>query len=119
MYKNMKKLVFGLMATMLLSCYSYGQTNPPTRHFVFVGCDEWGRASKKCAGWGLCNARWFYWEDSKNKAPGYPLEFDSNKNEYYINIILDEATKAKYPNENFDSIIVDNDIILNTKLLLV
>jgi hypothetical protein len=28
-----------------------------TFHVVFLDWDEWGRAKKNCAGWGLCNFR--------------------------------------------------------------
>ena len=109
----MKKLVFGLIAMVLFSISSHAQTTPG-HHLVIVACDEWGRASKKCDGWGLCNARWFFWEENAPRK-GFPLNFDCKNEEYYLNVFLDEATKEKYSNENLDSIIVDDDIILDTK----
>ena len=113
----MKKLIFGLIAITLLSCYSYGQTQPP-RHLVFVGYDEWGRASKKCDGWGLCNARWFYWESDVAQKNSFQMQVDPKTNEYYFTISLDESTKTEYSKENLNSIIVDEDIILSTKAAL-
>jgi uncharacterized protein (DUF2237 family) len=114
----MKNLFFILLSVFFLST-SKSHSQDSSRRLVIVGCDEWGRASKKCAGWGLCNARWFYWEE-KTSGLGfnYPVLLDPKTNEYYLNIKLDDATKKKYSTEDLNSMIIDDDIFLNTKSAL-
>ncbi|MEN2400945.1 hypothetical protein GKZ90_0014260 [Flavobacterium sp. MC2016-06] len=83
---------------------------------IIVQWDEWGRASKNCGGWGLCNAEWFPIEalppleeippiDEIPQLEGKSsktnilsstggstiLEFDSKINKYYIDILLAES----------------------------
>lgn len=88
-----------------------------TDPFTIVTWDEWGRASKKCAGWGLCNADWFPgWKTStrpisKNGGAAI-LEFDQTVNKYFIDLLLAEQAPSSIPAESF-TLFIDIDFTLN------
>lgn len=66
---------------------------------IIVSWDEWGRASRKCSGWGLCNADWFP-EFKQGGKPNNPnggktlLELDKTNNKYYIDILLADTVPS-------------------------
>jgi hypothetical protein len=73
---------------------------------IIVEWDEWGRASRNCGGWGLCNADWFPSSSKKtltkrmnNKGSAALLEFDSTENKYYIDILLAETVPTDIPKD--------------------
>lgn len=113
-------------------------------NIIIVEWDEWGRASKNCGGWGLCNAEWFPFEEapidpidpigpldpidetptltgkslkqkslSKNGGSTI-LEFDSNANKYYIDILLAESAPSDIPDSSL-IFKIDKDFSLNLK----
>ena len=72
---------------------------------IIVVWDEWGRASKQCKGWGLCNADWFPQFDRSSKKSTSTnggatlLEFDDSLNKYYIDILLAVTPPAEIPTD--------------------
>lgn len=101
------------------------------KKFWIVAFDEWGRKSKNCGGWGLCDAKWFFCtnEDDQevpceNNRPsiGYStlLELDSVINKYYVDILLGEPTDIPeedltfYIDESFD---IDTEIAIGKDLI--
>ena len=87
---------------------------------IIVTWDEWGRASKDCGGWGLCNADWFPSSQkgtlgkSNNSGASTLLEFDSLNNKYYIDILLSENVPTDIP-LNAITIKIDEDFELNVQ----
>lgn len=73
---------------------------------IIVEWDEWGRKARNCDGWGLCNADWF---PQFNKSVGQKsntsngaktiLEYDSNIEKYYIDILLADTVPSDIPLE--------------------
>tara|TARA_B110000114_G_scaffold78488_1_gene83171 strand:+ start:188 stop:733 length:546 start_codon:yes stop_codon:yes gene_type:complete len=72
---------------------------------IIVSWDEWGRASRLCRGWGLCNADWFpYFKRTAQKSTSTNggatlLEFDDSLNKFYIDILLAETPPTEIPTE--------------------
>jgi len=114
----MKNLFF--IFIFAISFNEYCSAQESVSKFYIVTWDEWGRASKKCKSWGLCNAEWFHCSPDPcfGKSTSSPLFFDVKNNQYYLDIKLDEETIAKYSNENLEVLPVDEDIILYTKNLI-
>lgn len=112
----MKKLLFGLIATVMFGATVKAQTQIVSK-FYLVTCDDWGRASLKCGGWGLCNAEWFHCSPDPcfGKSNSAPLQFDPKNNIYFIDILPDNETLVKYSNEDLSTLPVDLDITLSTK----
>ncbi len=87
---------------------------------IIVQWTEWGRASKDCRGWGICNADWFPQFNSMvlNPNPGNGgasiLEIDQSKNKYYFDILLAASPPASISLVNLP-LTVDEEIVLNTK----
>lgn len=80
-----------------------GNRNPDPCTYVIVSWDgEWGRASRNCDGWGLCNSNWFYWDCSGNRSgnSSAPLEFDTAANKHYIDILFSEPVPSNIPIED-------------------
>lgn len=97
------------------------KTNAKTKvDAIIVEWDEWGRASKNCDGWGLCNAEWFGGSSklaSKDKignGGASILEFDANKKKYYIDILLAETVPSDIPKEVL-TLKIDADFELNVQ----
>lgn len=86
---------------------------------VIVEWDEWGRGSKDCRGWGLCNANWF--PDSRNNETtnggATLLEFDNTNNKYYIDILLEKPVPDDLPKEAI-TIKIDTDFMLNVEKII-
>jgi hypothetical protein len=51
----MKKVIFGLLAIVLLSNFSFSQSTDKKEFHIYWGDGEFGRTSKNCKGIGLCN----------------------------------------------------------------
>ena len=72
---------------------------------IIVSWDEWGRASKQCRGWGLCNANWFpqfkrtAQKSTSTNGSATLLEFDDSLNKYYIDILLAETPPTEIPTD--------------------
>ena len=72
---------------------------------IIVRWDEWGRASKQCRGWGLCNAEWFpktkkqAQKNTSTNGSATLLEFDNSLNKYYIDILLAETPPSEIPSD--------------------
>ncbi|RUT71794.1 hypothetical protein D0817_03665 [Flavobacterium cupreum] len=103
---------------------------------IIVQWDEWGRASKNCGGWGLCNAEWFPIEEApidppiievpelegkSSKQYSVPqnggstiLEFDAKTNKHYIDILLAESVPSDIPGSAI-TFKIDKDFSLNLK----
>lgn len=89
---------------------------------IIVEWDEWGRASKNCGGWGLCNANWFPQfkrtaQKSRNVSTNGGatlLEFDGSLSKYYIDILLAETPPAEIPIEAL-TLKIDENFELNVK----
>jgi hypothetical protein len=87
---------------------------------VRIEWDEWGRSSRNCDGWGLCNytVTWF----PENKSTGtpndynysFPINYDASKNQFYLEMLLEEPVPIDLPLENHP-LKVDEIMILNTK----
>jgi hypothetical protein len=93
--------------------------SPSTGKLVIVNWTEWGHASANCRGWGLCHAKWFYFErDAPIPRPdtGYsvPLQHNVETDEYYIEVLLDETPDL--PDGDVPDLKIDSDIPLDTAL---
>jgi hypothetical protein len=53
----MKKLILLMFFALSFNKVCYAQQEPVRFMIVFADWDEWGRTSKECASWGLCNFR--------------------------------------------------------------
>lgn len=95
---------------------------------VIVDWDEWGRASKNCDGWGLCNADWFppcEEEVRKNNITyssppnGYAtfVKKEDKTNRYYIEILL-AAPKPSTLSDIDLTLKIDKTFELDTKSVL-
>lgn len=86
-------------------------------NIVIVSWEEWGRASKNCRGWGLCNADWFPGISGVNytNGNGYAtyLQKDDSTGQYYLEIKL--AAESTIP-ENLLDLKIDADFELDTTL---
>lgn len=52
----MKNIVYSIITIMLLSFNGYSQTTSNKEfHLAYADWDGWGRTSKQCHGFGLCN----------------------------------------------------------------
>ena len=93
-------------------------------HIFFAEWDEWGRSSRNCAGWGLCNYRdcWFCCTDERDNIvscndnvrivnSGKAL-IDSDTNEGFLYIKLDPDV-AEQADAITDQLIlyIDDDIV--------
>jgi hypothetical protein len=86
-----------------------------TFYIVYVGWDEWGRASRECASWGLCNFShcWFCFRNSNlnhvNYAYGY---INKNDNKGFLEIELKPEFEIQTSAIlNKSTFYVDKDII--------
>ncbi|PQJ20795.1 hypothetical protein [Tenacibaculum sp. SG-28] len=89
-----------------------------------VSWDEWGRKSKDCRGWGLCNASWFQpckekkntsaSESKKIKSFATEVYREKNTEEYFILLALNKPI-PKGINSNDLLFRIDKDIILETE----
>jgi hypothetical protein len=86
-------------------------------NIVIVRWDEWGRASRGCRGWGLCNADWFPGDRRVNyeNGNGYAtyLQIDDTTGKYYLEVKL--GAKSTIP-ENLLDLKIDADFELDTTL---
>lgn len=78
-------------------------TNPTARHEISIGWDEWGRKSKDCGGWGLCNFSFHYDQTGKN-ATTTDSQYKSNINidkdgQKYFYIFLNEKPNEQIPQD--------------------
>lgn len=107
--------------------------NSPTlkakKKLIIVSWSEWGRKSKNCGGWGLCEANWFYCVDeddqevpckdesksaksTQNKGLSVILQYNTLKEKYYIEMLLSEPTDIPI---NFLSLKIDYSFDIKTK----
>ncbi|UMY64515.1 MULTISPECIES: hypothetical protein [unclassified Flavobacterium] len=114
--KTLKFKSFGGDLTLARGGRDY--VSPSTGKLVIVNWEEWGRHSKQCRGWGLCNARWFYLEPDNpqqtNRGYSTPLQFDGETGEFYLEILL--AEDSTIPNDEIPDLKIDSDIPLETAL---
>ncbi|MBC7524637.1 MAG: hypothetical protein H7239_09390 [Flavobacterium sp.] len=86
-------------------------------NIVIVSWTEWGRASRDCRGWGLCNADWFPGDRGVNyeNGNGYAtyLQIDDTTGKYYLEVKL--AAESTIP-ENLLDLKIDADFELDTTL---
>ena len=69
---------------------------------VWVSWSEWGRASRYCNGWGLCNFNWGWTYGSDKTAPVY-IE---NNGQMYADILIDAIPEG----ENVQFLVIDEDL---------
>lgn len=89
---------------------------------IIVSWDEWGRASKNCDGWGLCNADWFpEFKQAPRLTNEYGgstlLEFDNKNNKFFIDILLSEKAPLNIPNQAL-TLKIDLNFQLNVKQIV-
>ena len=105
-----KKIDFDATAT---------EDNRASGRICIVGWDEWGRASRDCRGWGLCNAVWFDCEDEQRfeyeGAYSSPLYFDETNGKYYVEVLL--ASSTEIPIEDL-TLKIDESFELDTELVI-
>jgi hypothetical protein len=119
----MKKLVLLLFFLLSFSkfCYSQGEIS---HHVYYIEWDgEWGRTSKDCQGWGLCNFKscWFCCElngciidcSSNEKMYGAGIvEINPKDNTGFLIIQLSPDNEAeKKAISNNEILYVDEDIV--------
>ncbi len=76
-------------------------TQPTERYTVTISWDEWGRASRNCESWGLCNFSWGV-SSERHSASVYT----DASGQMYAKILIDAI-----PNdENIQFLIVDKDL---------
>lgn len=88
--------------------------------FWIVTWSEWGRASRNCDGWGLCNANWFPGEEarlSSDNEKGSLLKFDNEKEKYYLDILLAEKVPSDISSYAL-TFKIDSDFELNAKKII-
>jgi hypothetical protein len=94
-----------------------------TADYIVVEWDEWGRGSKHCAGWGLCNANWFPSgqrlssnTSKKSNITGAAtlLRYDKKKSKYYIDILLAKTAPSDIPLDAL-ALKIDSDFNLDVK----
>lgn len=93
----MKKLVLGLMATVMFVCLGNAQTknDGPINggqgkfYIYWATWDDWGHGPD-CRGWGLCNYTdcWFCGGDNKHRGE---VKFDKETKEGYLYVVLDPS----------------------------
>ena len=81
---------------------------------VIVEWDEWGRASRNCASWGLCNANWFPQFKNNPNGGSTILEYKDDIQKYYIDILLGSPVPSDIDLNEFP-IEIDEDFILNVE----
>lgn len=83
------------------------QSRGPCSYVILSWDGEWGRASKNCDGWGLCNSGWFYWDCNRgmNGNTAAPLELDIANNRHYIDILFDAPVPSNIPVEDLALVI--------------
>jgi len=87
---------------------------------IIVSWDEWGRASRQCRGWGLCNADWFpsaqrrAQKSTSTNGSATLLELDNSLNKYYIDILLAETPPSEIPTDAL-TLKIDENFELNVK----
>ncbi|MCO4293538.1 hypothetical protein NF867_11750 [Solitalea sp. MAHUQ-68] len=100
---------------------------------LIVEWEEWGRASKKCGGWGLCNADWFPTSENQIQSQHTEnsgqsvlsgttnhstfLRYDNQRKQYYIEILLSKPLPIPTP-EILLSLPIEENFTLNTKMKL-
>lgn len=118
-FKIMKRLIYFLLVGIFYSCETQEMTEeiPEKKvrfHIYYADWDEWGRASKDCGGWGLCNYVdcWFCCEDE-----GVIVDCESGqKMGSSGKIKINEATKSGYLYIELDPTVqIENDAIVNQK----
>lgn len=108
----MKNLILFFAFVLIFSNFSYSQISS-TNKLIIVSWDEWGRASKKCKGGGLCNAEWFYFSSKETRKYFSNLEFDAELKEYFFIIVLDEKSKKLFSEDELVAFPIDEDILLD------
>ncbi|MCJ7934712.1 MAG: hypothetical protein MUW56_14065 [Chryseobacterium sp.] len=123
----MKKLILAIAVLTLFSCETESRTdsndlnsnltktekvktNSTAKLSIFqASWDEWGRASKSCAGWGLCNFQ-SCWFCKLGKYTG-KVEVDEFTMEGFLYVALDptDATQAQAIKTQ-ETFFVDQDI---------
>jgi len=105
------------------------QTLMAKKKLVILSWDEWGRKSKNCGGWGLCNANWFYCVDENDQEVpckdesksakseqtnglSVLLQYDTLKEKYYIEMLLSEPTEIS---TDLLSLKIDSSFDVKTK----
>jgi hypothetical protein len=113
----MKNLIYSGIATLLLSLAGFAQQQSVKEfHVIFADWTEWGRTSKNCKGFGLCNFQSCTFCctengvivecNNKNRVPNSGvIEIDKVTNEGFLTISLDVAFKEQ------------NDAVKNTETL--
>ena len=95
------------------------ENNINSSRICIVSWDEWGRSSRDCRGWGLCNAIWFECDDQRmdNYNPVYssPLYFDETNRKHYIEILL--ASPTNIPVE-YLTLKIDKSFELHTETII-
>lgn len=86
--------------------------------FILLSWDGWGRASRDCAGWGLCHAHGFYCTHdnvpvncfgSSKVVAGATLQQEEETGNYYMLILLNEPM-PKEQSDEYNTLPVDKDI---------
>jgi hypothetical protein len=83
--------------------------------------EEWGRLSKNCHKWGLCDFEWF--PDSRILNYGAPIKFDIATSKYYMDILFTSNLPATINGmsipldvqSELSALPIDADITVNTK----
>jgi hypothetical protein len=88
---------------------------------VRVSWSEWGRTSRNCDGWGLCNAtvEWFPEPEEKSTIISdynysFPINYNETKGSFYVEILLDAPVPSDIPINDYP-IKVEEEISLNSK----
>tara|TARA_R110001583_G_scaffold153501_1_gene305228 strand:- start:1215 stop:1763 length:549 start_codon:yes stop_codon:yes gene_type:complete len=90
------------------------------RDALIVEWDEWGRKSRNCGGWGLCNANWFpsankqAQKSSTTNGSKTILEYDSSIEKYFIDILLADIVPPEIPIEAL-TLKIDENFELNVE----
>ena len=81
---------------------------------TIVTWDEWGRASKQCHGWGLCNANWWPLVEGTpaNGETATLLEKNVSTNRYYIDLLLAQPVPSDISVEEL-TFKIDQDFVLD------
>lgn len=98
---------------------------------VRIEFDEFGRTSRNCKGWGLCNYEiiWFPKDESKSLVTNndyrysFPIFHDTNMNRFYIEILLDKPVPNDLPLDDFplkvdELMVLDSYKIFNKDLFI-
>ncbi|MEZ4839227.1 hypothetical protein [Flavobacterium sp.] len=128
----MKKLIFLFIISSFgfLSCENNDETNKTSNndtifkrdgirfHVIFADWSEWGRTSRDCDGWGLCNFRscTFCCTDSN----GVIVSCNENQNRISRSgkIVLYEDNEEGFLEINLDVVFPDEKNAIDNKLIL-